>query len=145
MTNKILLIVSWFIAVILGTLLLINEPTYPEISSSDEVIKTVAHVNLDPDKYKRIYTDNEHDIAYWLYTGDINSPHKVGDKVYVKDLTLEIKSVDAHGFTMSYDSSIGVGMSGSSVYDKDGNAIGIISYVKVDHYVYCIWSKGEEE
>ncbi len=117
-----------------------NADRYVEFEIPADVIKTVAHVEVDNPDLECIFTDSKEDIAYYRYIGNRELINK-GDTVYLYDGTeYEVTSTSINGFNMKSDTPTIMGMSGMAILDKDRNQVGYISSLLQTNEVYCIWS-----
>lgn len=110
------------------------------VTCGEDVIKTVAHIDVDTERFECIYSDYNDDVAYYII-----EPHtlcvSVGDKVFsVENVEYTVTDVDATGFFFEYDPTIHTGLSGTSVLDSDGNVVGYVCEIINGKKVYCIWS-----
>lgn len=115
-----------------------QEPVESEVPN--DIIKTVAHIELSSNDYELIYRNTEEDIAYYRYVGERNLL-AIGDivRLYNGDEFI-VTSISRNGFTISGDSTLLMGVSGSAVLDSEGNQIGYVSTMYDSGDVFCIWS-----
>lgn len=107
--------------------------------SDSDIFKTVAHLNISNPELELIYTDSVNDVAYYRYVGERNLL-KVGDSVTLSnDSVSTVVNVELNGFYLEYRDNVYVGMSGTPVFDADGNTVGYVSEL-LDNKVYCIWN-----
>ena len=112
------------------------------ISYENDLIKTVAHINLeDNPNLEKVYEDSHEDIAYYMWVGE-RPIVKQGDILHtcVTDFDVEVLIADIYGFYFIPDQPLEPGMSGTLIYDDDMNVIGVISSVLVDGTGYAIWA-----
>ena len=111
------------------------------LSSPTDIVKTVAHVDVNNSNLELIYKDADNDIAYYRYTGN------VGKLVEEKDIlttcygdNVEVIYTDIYGFKVKSDVSvIHPGMSGTALENVNGDTVGYVSTILEDNVVYCIW------
>jgi hypothetical protein len=108
--------------------------------ASPDVIKTVAHITLDSEKYELIYEDDDNDIAYYRVL-DRDNLVSVGDTVYtINGDETTVTATDVYGFYVEYNEVFYPGMSGSVIINSTGNSVGYVSRLDNSEFVYCIWN-----
>ena len=112
-------------------------------SNSDYIMVTAAHIDGNDFKgYKRIYTDEDRDLA--VYINQTYKPYHPEPETTVASADFVIKgtivSTDVDGFFFEPDdnSKIKKGISGTKIYDDEGKYLGFISYVNESGEVYCL-------
>lgn len=139
--NVILIMLTWVAVFTAGYLVRGDSPTV-ELSGTDDLFKTVAHIDLsDCEFLMEVYKDTDNDVAYYMYVGE-RDELKVGDKVHLQDgEEFEVTSIDVHGFTLAPIGTLYVdyGYSGYAVMNTDEEQVGVISATDGE-FVYCIWT-----
>lgn len=135
------IVISCFVFFLLGTWSgEKNADRYIDFEVPEDIIKTVAHVDVDNDNLELIYRDAVEDIAYYRFIG-VRDIAQTKDKVHLYDgTTYTITSTSINGFTMTSNASATVGLSGMAVLDEEDNQIGYVSALLPSGEVYCIWS-----
>lgn len=107
---------------------------YPE-----EYIKTVAHTDGDYSNATLLFKDSQKDIAYYTWDSG-KAPVSVGDSIVDSSGgTATVIDVTIEGFLLKpIDLTPQAGMSGTTVF-KDEIGVGLVSAVKADGSIYCIW------
>ena len=117
----------------------IKEDENTFIEYNVDIVKTVAHLDLDSEEYELIYSDTENDIAYYRYVGERTHIHE-GDVVYnSKGVESTVTATNVYGFYITYNDSFTTGMSGTVVFNSDNEPVGYVSSNYGNTYVYCIW------
>lgn len=111
--------------------------------NTDYIMVTAAHIDGNDFKgYKRIYTDEDKDLA--VYINQNFKPHHPEPETIVASADFVIKgtviSTDVDGFFFEPEdnSKIKKGISGTKIYDDEGKYLGFISYVNESGEVYCL-------
>lgn len=134
-----LLILSNLVTVI--TLCIVLNHDNIVLSSPTDIVKTVAHIDVNNSNLELLYKDVDNDIAYYRYTGNVSKLVEendilttcYGDKV-------EVIYTDIYGFKVKSDVSvIQPGMSGTALENVNGDTVGYVSTILEDNIVYCIW------
>lgn len=102
-------------------------------------VKTVAHLDSEYPRASLIFKDFEKDTAYYSWN-DGESPVSINDIVYDSDgRTGVVIDVLVDGFLIEPKDMIpSAGMSGTSIF-CNGIPIGLVSSVKANGNLYCIW------
>lgn len=104
--------------------------------------KTVAHLN-NVDAWVPLSKDTTNDIAYYTVSDDLidfTMPSK-GDVVsFTTKDTGVVEEISTYGFNLKVEPSTAKhGMSGTPVFNSEGEVIGYVSAAIGTKHIYCIW------
>lgn len=138
--------VFWFAMICLVSFLLgqytgeKNADRYVDFEVPTDIIKTVAHVDVENDNLKLLHRDVVNDIAYYQFVG-VRDICEIGDTVHLYDGTeFTISSTSINGFNLTGNEPVTTGMSGMAILDEEANQIGYVSSLLPTGEIYCIWS-----
>ena len=104
------------------------------------LVKTVAHVEVDNPDLELIYKDDNTDIAYYSYIGNIEFVEKGDNLQTIHGDTVTVLTTDITGFTIDAKGAISAGQSGESILDSNGDCVGYISTELSNGNIFCIWN-----
>lgn len=135
-----LFVVAVVNSVIQGNKYYHNETPTVSIDKSSDLYKTVAHIDMsDVEDLVLVYEDAENDVAYYRYVGD-RDIIKEGDTVTTYEgNSAKVIALDVQGFYLEYSDMFYKGMSGTSIFDSNGNVVGYVSKIVNNERVFCIW------
>lgn len=108
-------------------------------SSTRDVYKTVAHLQIDSPELELIYSDPVSDVAYYRYIGE-RTQLDIGDIVYLTTgEKCRVTNIDITGFYLEGATTVQAGMSGTIVTNSNGDTVGYVSSTS-NGKLYCIWS-----
>lgn len=106
--------------------------------NTNDIFKSVSHIDVDADLFEEIYRNDDEDISYYRYIGKRDLV-KIGDTVTTDEgIKTKVLDVTLAGFEVKANYGFYAGKSGTSIFDKDKNIVGYVSTI-YDDKVYCIW------
>lgn len=134
-----LLILSNLVTII--TLCIVLDRDNVVLSSPTDIVKTVAHIDVNNSDLELLYKDADNDIAYYRYTGNVSKLVEENDMLTTcYGDNVKVIYTDIYGFKVKSDVSvIQPGMSGTALENVNGDTVGYVSTILEDNVVYCIW------